>query len=180
MSVNRLPKISAKTIVKAIIFIALLFLVAINARLILDNVLKAQGIDEQIVAEANPRLNKAVLEEAIKTLESFSESNLTTIFSSVTVEQEQATGPILLEIQNASGVDGAAAEIAELLEQQGYQISGLSTAPSLQNQTTLFHKAGRAEESRKIKEYLEKEGWVVGAIKEASQLQNDIRIILGK
>lgn len=180
MSANHLPKISKKAIFQAIIFVVLVGLVALNARLILESVLRAQQIDDQIVSEANPRLNRALLQEAVKILESFSESNLTSLFSSVTVKDEQATEPISIEIQNASGMDGVAAKTAELFKQQGYQISALSTAPSLQNQTTVFHKIGRTEESRRIKAILEKEGWIVGLVKETGELQSDIRVVLGK
>jgi hypothetical protein len=162
------------------VFLILVLLVAVNARLILENVLRAQQIDDQIVSEANPRLNRTLIKEAVQILESFSNSNLTTIFPSVTVKDNEATEPILIEIQNATGIDGAAANLADLLREKGYQVSALSTAPSLQNQTTLFHKAGRAEQSRRIKEILEKEGWIVGGINEESQLQVDIRIVLGK
>lgn len=180
MSANHLPKISSKAISLAIVTIVLLGLTALNARVILENVLHSKETDELIVSEANPRLNPTLLQEAVKTLEGFSEGDLTSIPPSVTLEKELATEPLSVEIQNASGIDGAAASVAEILTQRGYQISALSTAPSLQNQTTIFHKAGRAEESLKIKEILEKEGWIVESIKEDVELKSEIKIVLGK
>lgn len=88
MSKNNLPKISSKAVFGAVVVLVLLVLVAINARVILENMLRARGIDEQIVSKANPSLNRALLQEAVDVLEIFPEGDLTSIFSSVTLEKE--------------------------------------------------------------------------------------------
>lgn len=185
---SNLLKITNKTILsKAAIVLALSAIVVANAKIISDNIVASQGIDEAIVAEANPRLNKKLLQNAISTLESFATGELTSSLPADTVENEATKSgeneqkSTTVEIQNASGVLGAASDLAERLSLIGYQISAVSTAPSLEGQTTVTYKAGKAAEAQEIVDVLNSQDWPIGASQQASQDQPyDVVIILGK
>jgi uncharacterized protein YneF (UPF0154 family) len=179
MSANHFPQINKQLMFRAAVLLLLILLVAINARMILESVLAAKGIDEEIVAEANPRLNKELLQKAVTILGKKGSEDLTSIFSTATVERQEVSGPVTIEIQNGSSVNGAAAGISRILSESGYIISDISTAPSLQTQSTVFYKQGRAEEAVQVGDMLTAEGWSVKSVQEAQDLGNDIRIVLG-
>ncbi len=185
MSDNPLTKINQSVLAKSAVLLLLTVVIVANVRVIVDNIVNAKGIDEQIVSEANPRLNKKLIQEAIETLESFSSSELTSISPSATVEIESTNSGIeqqsSVAIQNASGVNGAASEFAAVLAQQGYQISAISTAPSLEGQTLVLFKPGKAEEAQNIEQLLRDEGWSVAESQESNRDQQfDLLIVLGK
>ncbi len=183
MSTNHLPKISQKYLVKGLALIGLILLIAGNARIILDNILKAQGIDSRIVLDANPRLNRQRVKEAGEILESTQSSDLTAIFPSATVEQERTEASqeaVGIEIQNASGKTGAAANLKELLESEGYEVSAISTAPSIQEKTGISYKVGLEREAQKVKQILETKDWTVSLVSQAENLKTDILIVIGK
>ena len=180
---NHLPKISPKLLTGSLALVGLLFLGALNARLILEAMLKAKDIDARIVSEANPRLNRNKVLEAADILESSQSGDLTANQPSVTVEQEGSETPqekVNVEIENASGVTGAAASLAEVLTTEGYQVSTVSTAPSLQEKTTILYKAGRDREAQQVKAILEAQQWTVGVVEPRQEQQSDIRIVLGR
>ena len=183
MLTNHLSKISPKFLVKGLALVGLLLLVAGNARIILENILKSKDIDERIVSAANPRLNRKLLEEAADVLESSQSGDLTAIFPSATLEQEGSETPEIrakVEIENASGITGAAASLAEVLETKGYQVSAISTAPSLLEKTTVVYKVGLEREAQEVKQILENQQWIVGLVEQSPNQTSDIRIALGK
>lgn len=183
MSGNHLSKINPVQVGRAAVLVVLVALVSVNARVILENLLRTGGIDEQIVTEANPRLNRQLLSDANELLTSFSSEGLTSIFPFDTLEEEskapESQSAAIVEIQNASGIAGAATDLAARLEELEYQIGAISTAPSLQSQTAIIYKAGRENEAGSLVEFLQSEGWPVGPPVEA-EITADIRIILGK
>lgn len=171
---------------QVIVILALIAIGLGNARFIISNIVGSGGINEAIVAEANPRLNRLRLEKAVAVIDSFATAEeLTSILPSDTLDVE-ATGSsvkrvIIIEIQNASGINGAAAELAEKLSQLGYQVNNVFTAPARQTNTTLIYKAGNAEEAKALGELLTSEGWPIGSSREAAgERQSDITIIIGR
>lgn len=184
---NHFKKINQTFIIKTFVLLFLSGIIVVNIKVIVDNLVSSLGIDETIVSEANPRLNKKLIQEATTTLESFSSQELTSISTSVTLEQGSANSGveepsnISIEIQNASGITGAASEIAEKLALQGYQISAISTAPSLQGSTKVFYKPGKAADAQTILQIIQDENWLVESSQEAeAEQQVDILIVLGK
>lgn len=180
MSANHLPKLNKATLVEALVFLGLGLLVAVNARIILENLLESRQIADEIVSEASPRLNRTIMEEAVSALENDSQENLTSPSPTVTVENETSGSPVRIDIQNASGVDGAASDLREILIQRGYQIGAISTAPSFENQTVIFHGTGRVEEARRVQTILQEEGWAVGKLVESQGSETDLTLVLGK
>lgn len=163
--------------------VGLLLLIAVNARVILENILRARDIDARIVSEANPRLNRQRVKEAGEILKNTQSNDLTAISPSVTVEQDRAEAPketIGIEIQNASGKTGAAANLEELLKTNGYNVSAISTAPSLQDKTTVSYKGGLETEAQKVKDILESQQWIANLVETDENLKTDILIVLGR
>jgi hypothetical protein len=181
MSENRLPKIEPSLIARIAILIGLFVLAVVNIRIIIDNLQHLEDIDQEIVNQANPSLNKKFIIEAVNILESFQDSELTTIFTSDTLESEGLNQqPVIVDIQNASGITGAAASLAEILSQKNYQIGTISTAPSRQIQTLVLFKEGREENAQALVSVLQEQDWPVGAVEKTEELAVDITIILGK
>lgn len=178
-------RIKPNLIVKIVVIITLSVVVTANAKIIVENVVRSSGVDEELLSEAVPRLNRDQLKEAEKTIDNFGKHDLTSIFTSDTLDIE-ATSPgiqrvITLKIQNASGISGAAADIAEIAQQKGYQINEISTAPALQKITTVIFKTGLAEEAKKVEAFLKEEGWPLGISQQSREEVNyDISIILGR
>lgn len=181
MSVNRLSKIEPELIARAAILIGLFILAIVNLRLILDNLQHLQDIDQEIVNQANPSLNKKAIWKAVKIIDSFKEGELTTVFTSDNLESEEVSAqPALVDIQNASGINGAAASLAEILSQKNYQVGTISTAPSTQPKSIILFKEGREESAQALVSILEAEAWPVGTVEKTEVLTTDITIILGK
>lgn len=170
---------------KVVVFFATASLILVNTRLIIDNLLHSNDIEEEIVSEANPRLNKNQIKEASEIVKKLEMNELTTILPSDRVENESTNSGveenIYLEIQNASGINGAASELARKLQEQGYFVKAISTAPSLSGETIVFYKAGRKEQAETISSFLNKEGWAADSLQEKTLEQPlDIMIILAK
>ena len=185
MSDNHLSKINTTSLGRIAILIVLIAISVINARFLIDNILHSEEIDEKIVSEANPRLDRQAINQAISILDSFKDKELTSIFTSDTLDTEtletETEQEITIEIQNASGIAGAAADISEKLTQKGYQINSISTAPTKQKVTRIFYKTGKAEEAKAIEALLNSQNWPVQGVQEITEeIQSDIRIILGK
>lgn len=180
MSASRLPKINPRILIKTTIFIGLSALVAVNLRFILSSILRTKQIDEEIVSEANPRLNKELLNLAEKIIDESSDGDLTGIFPSATVESGAVEIPAVVNIVNASGINGAAAELSQIFSSEGFEIGALSTAPSIQNQTVVFHKKSRSEAAQLIIGILEKEGYgpATGQVRE--NLKTDLEVVIGQ
>jgi hypothetical protein len=184
MSDDLLPKIKIETLIQIAILLVLVSIVAGNARFIIDNLIRSREVDEKIVTEANPRLNRKLIQDAITMLEDFQSSDELTSFSPSATLESEATEPgekseITLEVQNASSINGAAADVASKLLKQGYIVSAISTAPAVQNRTTIFHKAGKLGIAQSLREFLVSEGWPTD-LQGISEQQVDIIIILGK
>jgi hypothetical protein len=185
MSDNPLKKISQLFIIKIILILFLGGIITVNAKLISDSLVKAQGIDDKIVSEANPRLNKKLVDQAIDILNSSKAPELTTISPDAKVENEANISDKInatsIEIQNGSGITGAAAEIAEQLANAGYQIRVISTALSKEVNTSIYYLAGKADVAKEAEKLLLEKNWPVTLIEEKdSGLNTDLLIILGK
>lgn len=172
-------------IMKIIVFLALSALTVVNVRLVIDNLLLSGTIDEAIVNQANPRLDKGKIDLALAAIKAFQSSELTSFFTSDTVDnkadsEEQSTA-ITIEIQNASGINGAATNVAEKLQELNYIINAISTAPAKNNQTTLFYRQDQREKIQKLEEILKNEGWPVSISQLAEAGQSvDFIVVLGK
>lgn len=179
MSANHLPKLS-NALVEGLIFLGLTVLVAVNARIILEHLLASRQIKDEIVSQAAPRLNRNLLMEAVEMISNPSQENLTSIFPAVTVKDEKSGSPVRIEIQNASGITGAATNVGQILIQRGFEVGAISTAPSLRTSTVIIHGTGRAEAARSVAAIIEAEGWPVGSTSEAQDLGTDLVVILGQ
>lgn len=178
MSANLLIKLNRKNALQGLFGFAAMLLIAGNVRVIVESQLRARQIDEKILTEANPRLNRSRIMEALELIENQDSDHLTSIFSTATVVGETAKRQVSVHIENASGVNGAAANLAQALTEGGFQVSAISTAPSLEDQTTVFHRSESEKEARTVRILIESQGWTVGRLVERSQTE-DIRIVLG-
>lgn len=185
MSEKRSIKIKSSHIGMLVTLAFLMVVITVNSKFIVENVVRSNEVDEETIFEAVPRLNRQQLQSAVELLDNFQSNNLTSNFPSDTLDKE-ATAPgeqriISLNIQNASGINGAAAELALVAQQKGYEIQRVSTAPSLQKTTTVVYKKGFVKETKAVEDLLTSEGWPLGQSLETDQEQPyDIIIILGK
>ncbi len=185
MSEKRSIKIKSSHIGMLVALAFLMVVITVNSKFIVENVVRSNEVDEEAILEAVPRLNRQQLQSAVDLLNDIQSNNLTSNFPSDTLDKE-ATVPgeqriISLNIQNASGINGAAAEFAQAAQQSGYEIQEVSTAPSLQKTTTVVYKKGLKAEAKAVEDLLISEGWPVGQNQETGQEQPyDIIIILGK
>lgn len=183
MSNNHLYKINISRFGRIIIAFVLITISVINARFLIDNIQLSKIIDEKIVSEANPRLDRQLMIKATTMLDSFSSIELTSNFTSDTLDSEVTIpaniAEVSVEIQNASGVTGAASNLSIKLADQGYKISAISTAPTKQNKTTIFYKKGKAAVAQSLSDLLLIEEWSAELIETIEQ-QPDIIIVLGK